>query len=132
MRLRRGFVAEMEGLGIVARGERDRFLLGDSMVDVAAGSGTLATIYVEQVETMARDAGVSDDAVMGRAIAHELGHLLLGTTAHSKRGLMRPVWRAAELARNRPSDWAIAVEDGARMRVTFAQRMESARQIATH
>ena len=30
--------------------------------------------------------------LLGRVVAHELGHVLLETTAHSKRGLMRPVY----------------------------------------
>jgi hypothetical protein len=30
--------------------------------------------------------------LLGRVVAHELGHVLLETTAHSKRGLMRPVF----------------------------------------
>jgi hypothetical protein len=31
-------------------------------------------------------------------MAHELGHLLLGSNSHSPRGLMRASWRTAELA----------------------------------
>ena len=34
---------------------------------------------------------------MGRALAHELGHYLLASKAHTQRGLMKPVMTAVEL-----------------------------------
>ena len=34
--------------------------------------------------------------LIGRALAHELGHVLLNTTAHSTGGLMRPVFSAKD------------------------------------
>jgi hypothetical protein len=37
--------------------------------------------------------------LMGHAIAHELGHLLLGTSAHARYGLMAGRWRSNELDR---------------------------------
>src|SRR5205085_3700256 len=35
--------------------------------------------------------------VLGHVVAHELGHLLLGSNAHSSLGIMRPHWSAEEL-----------------------------------
>ena len=34
--------------------------------------------------------------VLGRALAHEIGHFLLGTATHAQRGLMRPAFTANE------------------------------------
>jgi hypothetical protein len=110
---------------------RDRLLLGDSMVDASSRSGTLATIYLERVESMARAAGVSAGSVLARAMAHELGHLLLGTSAHSARGLMRPTWTAEELTRNRPRDWMISADEARQMRQGLLRRTESDSVIAT-
>jgi hypothetical protein len=31
-----------------------------------------------------------EEAILGRAMAHELGHILLGYNSHSSQGLMRP------------------------------------------
>jgi len=98
--------------------------LGDSLLDASTHSGTLATVYLEHIERLAHAAGVSSNTVMARAIAHELGHLLLGTSTHSASGLMRPVWTADELARDRLVDWSIAAADGAQMRLAFTQRVE--------
>ena len=104
-------------------GPRDRILLGDAMVDASKGSGTLATIYMNHIEQLARDAGVSIEIVMARAMAHELGHLLLGTNAHSASGLMRPTWRPEEFAPGPPANWLIPPADSARMREAFANRL---------
>lgn len=107
------------------QGPADVILLGDSMLDQSVHSGTLATIYLEPVERLARAASVTTATVMARAMAHELGHLLLGTNAHSARGLMRPVWTAEELTRNEAADWRIPRDDGEKMRRALARRGES-------
>jgi hypothetical protein len=35
--------------------------------------------------------------MLGHLMAHELGHLLLASTAHSSKGLMRSRWSGADL-----------------------------------
>jgi hypothetical protein len=79
--------------------------LGYSLIDTQSGRGTLATIYRDRVNWLAAQAHAPATRLLGRAIAHELGHLVLGSNEHSENGLMRAVWTAAEVARNRPSDW---------------------------
>jgi hypothetical protein len=54
--------------------------------------------------------------LLGRAIAHEIGHLLLGTASHACAGLMRARWLTGELQRDWPLDWVLSVPEGARMR----------------
>jgi hypothetical protein len=66
--------------------------LGYSLVNTQAGAGTLATMFVDRVEWLASQAGADAATVLGFAIAHEIGHLLLGTNAHAASGLMRAVW----------------------------------------
>jgi hypothetical protein len=107
-------------------------VLGDSMLDGTSHSGMLATVYLDRVEWLAREAHVSTDVVLARAMAHELGHLLLGTSTHSARGLMRPVWTPEEVARNEPRDWQIPADDGARMRMAFSHRLTSPGANATN
>ena len=79
-------------------------------------SGALATIYIDRVTWLADSAGVDARLVLGRAIAHELGHLLLGTNAHSDAGLMRAVWSCDALQRNTTVDWLFAPADASAMR----------------
>jgi hypothetical protein len=95
---------------------RGELSLGYSLVDTATRSGALATIYVDRVAWLATAAGVDRTMLLGRAIAHELGHLLLGTNRHSASGLMRAVWSCADLQRNLADDWAFAAGDRQAMR----------------
>jgi hypothetical protein len=97
-------------------GYRGELPLGYSLVDTATRSGTLATIYLDRVAWLSEAAGVDRDVVLGRALAHEVGHLLLGTNAHSHAGLMRAVWSCEALQRNRRRDWLFAPADARAMR----------------
>lgn len=76
---------------------------------VQGESGLLATLYLNRIEAHAKHAGADVPTLLGRAIAHELGHLLLGTNSHSERGLMRAVWTDQEMARNHADDWRFFV-----------------------
>jgi len=60
--------------------------------------------------------------LLGRVIAHEIAHLLLGTSDHGPHGLMRGEWRASELARERPSDWRLAHAEGFQIRRAIRRR----------
>jgi hypothetical protein len=79
--------------------------LGSSLIDPVLQAGRLATVYVDQVDAMARRSNTDRVAILSRAIAHEIGHLLLGTTEHTRSGLMRGIWTAEELRRNQGEDW---------------------------
>ena len=76
-----------------------------SVMDPVLQAGRLATVYVDQVDAMARRSNTDRVAILSRAIAHEIGHLLLGTTEHTRSGLMRGIWTAEELRRNQVEDW---------------------------
>ncbi len=59
-----------------------------------------ATIFHDRVLAMVASRKPGSEAlVLGHVIAHELGHLLLGTSAHSSFGLMAAGWSAADLER---------------------------------
>ena len=97
--------------------------LGFSLIDVKRRAGTLATVYADRVTTLAALSGADPGRLLGRAMAHEIGHLLLGTTRHADRGLMRGVWTSVELHRDRAWDWSLSREDVARMRRGLAARL---------
>jgi hypothetical protein len=79
--------------------------LGFASVDTERRHGTLATVYGDRVAVLAARGDVDRATLLGRAIAHEVGHLLLGTAAHARRGLMRPTWTVNEMHRGMPADW---------------------------
>ena len=96
--------------------------LGFSYVDVDRKAGTLATVFADRVTALAVAGGVDRREVLGRAMAHEVGHLLLGTRDHDRDGLMRGQWTTVELARNRPWEWMLSRREGAAMRQALARR----------
>ncbi len=66
---------------------------GDGDLGFAPSSeegGVLATIFFHRIGALSR--GGSAAPILGNAIAHELGHLLLGPKAHSPTGIMTPHW----------------------------------------
>jgi len=97
--------------------------LGFSYVDVLERRGTLATVFANRVRALAASAGADDGVLLGRAIAHEIAHLLLGTRDHAKTGLMRGRWTSIELVRNRPDDWQLSTDDSARLRHAALRRL---------
>jgi hypothetical protein len=100
----------------------ERGSLGFAAVDVAQRAGTLATIYLDRVDALAAQAGVDRGELLGRAIAHEIGHLILGTVDHPRHGLMRATWNAGELRRDMPLDWIFSEAQGTEMRLRLAAR----------
>ena len=90
---------------VVEDGTRRELPLGDATMNSQTGKGVLATIYIDRVNWMAEQTGVDAGALLGRAIAHELGHLLMATGAHGSNGLMRPVWSQSEIRRRQIDDW---------------------------
>jgi hypothetical protein len=99
--------------------------LGDAMIDTRTGTGVLATIYVDRIEWLAQEAGADSGALLGRAIAHELGHLLLATTTHGPVGLMRAYWSQDEVRRGHRRDWNFAPTELAAMRRRVEARRPS-------
>jgi hypothetical protein len=49
--------------------------------------GDYATVYLETVQSLAERANVPWTAVVPYAAAHEIGHLLLGSNAHTRNGV---------------------------------------------
>ena len=59
----------------------------------------IANILYHRVEDLATSGNASLAQTLGHAMAHEIGHLLLRSHAHSSTGIMQAQWRAKELQR---------------------------------
>jgi hypothetical protein len=59
--------------------------------------GCVANVFYHRIEDLARRGQIRQPEVMGHAIAHEIGHLLLGLNAHSAAGIMRADWTRRDL-----------------------------------
>ena len=96
-------------------------VLGYSFVDVETQTGVLATILADRVNRKARRVRISFDVLLGRTVAHELGHLLLGTNDHTQAGLMRSMWSNEDL-RGGPAAMRFSTPDAARMTLGPSER----------
>jgi hypothetical protein len=107
-------------------GSRRTVAMGSSLVDHSSGIGALTTVDPERVMGIARDGGTDYSTLLGRAIAHEIGHLLLGQPRHSRSGLMRAIWSQQEIRGLRPVDWQFSAAESAQMRQGLAARTKAA------
>ena len=96
--------------------------LGDSAIDAASHKGTLATLFAVNIRAMAARTHTSLARLLGRAMAHEIDHVLLGSTTHSTGGLMRAHWYDDELVDEKASDWVLANDDAKVMLVAADAR----------
>jgi hypothetical protein len=81
-------------------------IFGQTFQD-AAGEGNYATT-------------VPAGELLGCVVAHELGHLLLGTASHSSTGLMSAVWQDPELQQVVRGNLFFSGGEGERMRSRYA------------
>jgi len=100
----------------------ERGSLGFSYVDLEHKAGTLATVFADRIHAFAAATGADEAELLGRAIAHEVSHLLLGTREHGHSGLMRGLWTPDDLSQHRPLDWALSSSERATIRQAIARR----------
>ena len=65
----------------------------------ADGRGKYCDVFFGRVENLHNSVGMSTARLLGAVTAHELGHLLLGSHAHSPIGIMVPRWEDQSLRR---------------------------------
>jgi hypothetical protein len=80
-------------------------------VDTVERGGSLATLYADRIAVMAAGSGLDLGTLLGRVMAHEIGHLLLGTTAHQPHGLMRARWSRSALQFRVGLEWQFSRDD---------------------
>ena len=107
-------------------GESYRLALGEAMIDSQTHTGSIATVFADCVASTSDRAGANARGVLGRVIAHEIGHLLIGTNHHSTRGLMRAVWTDLELRRSIGLEWRFSASEARYMRAGIARRSQRA------
>jgi len=76
--------------------------------------GWLATVFADRIARAASRVGVEPGTLLGLVAAHEVGHLLLGTSYHGEGGVMRADWPDALLARGH-EDWRFSIPEATRI-----------------
>jgi hypothetical protein len=71
--------------------------LGFAIPSVGSGHGADAWVFYHRVEELAQSGLAPRYVVLGHAMAHEIGHLLLGANRHYPQGIMSPDWSPEDL-----------------------------------
>jgi len=81
--------------------------------------GWLATVFADRIAAAAERVGVNHGTLLGRVMAHEIGHLLLGIDYHGPAGVMRAEWPDDSLNRD-ADDWRFSMLEAERMQRVLA------------
>ena len=83
----------------------------------------IANILYHRVEDLATSGNASLAETLGHAMAHEIGHLLLRSHAHSPSGIMQAQWRAKELQRASKGLLLFTPDQAERLRADVLKRV---------
>jgi hypothetical protein len=61
-----------------------------------AQNGVHVTMFYDRIEEVALSDPPGAAKILGNALAHEIGHVLLGSERHSRNGIMKAVWTRAD------------------------------------
>jgi len=84
--------------------------------------GNLASVSVRRVSEEAAEFGIQPYEVLGPAIAHELGHILLGQKGHSPTGIMRARLRREDYERAPRGAFNFTAEQAKQIRAEVSTR----------
>jgi hypothetical protein len=96
-------------------------------------AGHLASVSMRRVQEEAAECGVKPYEVLGPAIAHEIGHLLLGQQGHSHTGIMRARWRREDYGTAPLGAFKFTAQQAEQMRAEVGRRVQEqgATEVAT-
>ena len=90
-------------------------IFGEAFTD-SDGRGTYVTLYYAHLADPTTHLPLSDAELLGHVIAHEVGHLLLGTDSHSHDGIMQGRWADVQLREARKGHLQFSASQAAFMR----------------
>jgi len=98
-----------------------------------ARQGAHAMIFYDRIEKLSLSLQVGPDTAifLGAAIAHEIGHVLLGSTEHSARGVMKARWGPAEFRELACKDLRFVSIDVLRLRMALSGRFGNRPQVSS-
>jgi hypothetical protein len=95
--------AEADRLTLTIVSEDNRQIYGEDVLGRSvvgnSNKGVYARVFFAHIQAKAEQEEVNPAALLGLAIAHEFGHLLIGPNAHSPQGIMRANWSHRDIER---------------------------------
>ena len=101
-------------------------VLGYSLVDRQTRTGTLSTVYVDHIHQLAARLRINRGTLLGVTIAHEMGHVLLGSAVHGTEGLMRAHWPDAAFRGRLTREWRFSSAEISQMTSALEARTTAA------
>jgi len=92
-------------------------------IPLEQGYGIIAGVYWDRTATVARERGLDLHVLLGHTMAHEVGHLLLGSNSHAARGITRPNWGDREVRLAVTGILGFTEEQAERMRAQVRARL---------
>lgn len=86
--------------------------------------GIIAGVYLDRTLNFARLMGLDAEVVLGYTMAHEIGHLLLGSHSHASQGIMRPTWGERDIHLAKTGVLGFTASQARRMQLQVVQRVE--------
>jgi hypothetical protein len=96
----------------------------------AAGEGNYVLVYYAGIKAFRAATTLPAGELLGCVVAHELGHLLLGTASHSPTGLMSAVWQDPELQQAVRGNLFFTGGEGERIRFRLAAATARLRKLS--
>jgi len=88
----------------------------------ADGQGTYSTVFYDRIERMHAERHTGLAALLGHVLAHEVGHLLLGSNAHAQSGIMFANWQSRELRQLVMGHLLFSADQAANLRARLRNR----------
>ena len=86
----------------------------------ADGIGSQADVFYTKIASFHSVSSVEPGTLLGHAMTHELGHLLLGSNSHSLTGLMCANWRTKDLIHMEQGGLLFSEEQSRKMKTKFS------------
>jgi hypothetical protein len=95
-------------------------IFGMAFLSETDGRGSYSDVFLDSIQNLHQECGASVGRVLGHVMAHEVGHLLLGTKAHAAIGIMRPHWYGEQLGAISKGSLLFTAEQATLMRKRLA------------
>lgn len=89
------------------------------------GTGRYADVFWKRAQDLQANSKVDPALILASVMAHEVGHMLLGSNAHAVSGIMEAHWGPGELRRIGMGSLLFLPDQGKQMRARVTQRTEA-------
>lgn len=94
-------------------------------IDCDSGPYCWAGVFYDRVRNLVGGGNAPLAALLGRVMAHEIGHLLLGANSHSRTGIMRAIWFGRELSMNAGPELLFTAEQSWRIKSRLIEQTQT-------